>query len=153
MNLRVNNRELCCVASTQNYRSISTVERARCEWSWVVTTPKYCQLIREASKLKLLEWFQQMINTMSSLRMWCSLMRAVQLETHRKHCYRKKCTPRKLKPCPKHPLKVHIWGGGNVKTWPNCQCHIHWNNDCYTLHLDPGSWSVTFCKLTLSIWV
>ena len=36
---------------------------------------------------------------------------SVQLETHRKRCYCKKLTPRKVKPRPKHPLKVHIWGG------------------------------------------
>ena len=37
------------------------------------------------------------------------------LETHRKRCYRKRGGPRKLKPCPKHPVKVHVWGGGISK--------------------------------------
>ena len=43
--------------------SISTVERARRELGWVVTTPKYCQLIRERNKQKRLEWCQKMIET------------------------------------------------------------------------------------------
>jgi hypothetical protein len=43
--------------------SISAVERARCGLGWVVTTPKYCQLIREANKQKRLEWCQTMIDT------------------------------------------------------------------------------------------
>ena len=33
------------------------------------------------------------------------------LETPRKRCYRRKGAPRKLKPRPKHPVKVHVWGG------------------------------------------
>ena len=36
---------------------------------------------------------------------------SVMLETHRKKCYRKIGAPRKLKPHPKHPMKVHVWGG------------------------------------------
>ena len=36
---------------------------------------------------------------------------SVALETHRKRCYRRKDEPRKLKPRPKHPVKVHVWGG------------------------------------------
>ena len=36
---------------------------------------------------------------------------SVMLETHRKKCYRKRCAPRKLKLCPKQPIKVHVWGG------------------------------------------
>ena len=92
--------------------SISTVERARRELGWVVTSPKYCQLIREQNKQKRLEWCQKMIATNEQFKDViftdeCS----VQLETHRKRCYRRKHAPRKLKPRPKHPLKVHIWGG------------------------------------------
>ena len=92
--------------------SISTVERARRELGWVVTTPKYCQLIREQNKQKRLEWCQKMIDTNEQFNdVMFTDESSVQLETHRKRCYRKKRTPRKLKPRPKHPLKVHIWGG------------------------------------------
>lgn len=92
--------------------SISTVERARRELGWVVTTPKYCQLIREQNKQKRLEWCQKMIDANEQFNdVMFTDESSVQLETHRKRCYRKKRTPRKLKPRPKHPLKVHIWGG------------------------------------------
>ncbi len=33
------------------------------------------------------------------------------MERHSKRCYRKKGQPKALKPKPKHPLKVHLWGG------------------------------------------
>ena len=36
---------------------------------------------------------------------------SVQLEQHSRICFRKQSQPRKLKPRPKHPLKLHIWGG------------------------------------------
>ena len=32
------------------------------------------------------------------------------LETRRKKCCRRKGEPHKLKPQPKHPVKVHVWG-------------------------------------------
>ena len=35
----------------------------------------------------------------------------VQLDTHRHRCYRKEGEKPRLKPRPKHPTKVHIWGG------------------------------------------
>jgi len=35
----------------------------------------------------------------------------VQLECHRRKCFRKKKTPRKLKYKHKHPPKLHVWGG------------------------------------------
>ena len=33
------------------------------------------------------------------------------LDSHRKICYRKKGQPPKNKPRPKHPVKIHVWGG------------------------------------------
>ena len=36
---------------------------------------------------------------------------SVQLDNHGRLCFRKKNEPRKLKPKPKHPIKVHVWGG------------------------------------------
>ena len=34
----------------------------------------------------------------------------IQLEHHGRLCFRKRLQPRKLKPHPKHPAKLHIWG-------------------------------------------
>ena len=72
--------------------SISTVERARRELGWVVTTPKYCQLIRNANKQKRLEWCQKMVDTNEQFE---DVVFTDELETHGKRCYRKKNTPRK----------------------------------------------------------
>ena len=36
---------------------------------------------------------------------------AVQLESHRRHSYRKKGEQPVLKPRPKHPIKLHVWAG------------------------------------------
>lgn len=35
----------------------------------------------------------------------------VQLKNHSRLCFRKHRHPRKLKPRPKHPIKIHLWGG------------------------------------------
>ncbi len=39
----------------------------------------------------------------------------VQLETHRKKCYRKLGKPSENKPCAKHPVKVHVWTGISMR--------------------------------------
>lgn len=39
----------------------------------------------------------------------------VQLETHRRRCYRKEGEKPQPKPRPKHPVKVHIWAGISKK--------------------------------------
>ena len=91
---------------------LSTVERARRELGWVVTAPKYCQLIREGNKAKRLEWCRKMLETNERFDdIVFTDESSIQLETHRRRCYRRKTAPRKLKPKPKHPLKVHVWGG------------------------------------------
>ena len=92
--------------------SVSTVERARRELGWVVTVPKYCQLIRIANKEKRKEWCVRMLETEEDFHdVIFTDESSIQLETHRKRCYRRKDAPRKLKPRPKHPPKVHVWGG------------------------------------------
>ena len=92
--------------------SLSTVERARRDLGWVITTPKYCQLIREGNKHKRLEWCQRMVQTNEQFEdVIFTDESSVQLDSHRKRCYRKRSEPRKLKARPKHPLKVHVWGG------------------------------------------
>lgn len=40
---------------------------------------------------------------------------SVQLEQHSKICFRKRLQPRNLKQRPKHPVKIHIWGGISVR--------------------------------------
>ena len=39
----------------------------------------------------------------------------IQLEQHSRLCFRKRLHPRALKPRPKHPIKIHVWGGISKK--------------------------------------
>ena len=92
--------------------SLPTVKRARQDLGWVINSPKYCQLIRDANKTKRLVWCEKMIAEKESFdNVIFTDESSVALETHRKRCYRRKDEPRKLKPRPKHPVKVHVWGG------------------------------------------
>ena len=92
--------------------SLSTVKRARYDLGWVVTSPKYCQMIRDGNKEKRLAWCRKMKQDKERFdNVVFTDESSVMLETHRKKCYRRKGEPRKLKPCPKHPVKVHVWGG------------------------------------------
>ena len=96
--------------------SLATVKRAKKDLGWVSSTPHYCQLIREKNKAKRLEWCQKCVNDDERFSdvIWtdeCS----VQLDPHRKIISRRKGTPKPLKPRPKHPQKIHIWGGISMK--------------------------------------
>ena len=104
-------RKLCQKFPTLRL-SVETVRRARRELGWVSTTPKYCQLIREVNKEKRLIWCKDMLSKGEDLKniIWtdeCS----VQLQSHSLRCYRKVGQPKRLKPKPKHPYKIHLWGG------------------------------------------
>ena len=96
--------------------SVRTVRRARWKLGWVATRPKYCQLVRELNQVKRLEWCQKQLaeNEVFDNVIFtdeCS----VQLDRHGRLCFRKRNQPRKMKPRPKHPTKVHIWGGISKK--------------------------------------
>ena len=98
--------------------SLATILRSRILLGWTFRGSKYCQLVRHANKLKRFHWavkylpevlnhgFQDVIYTDES---------TVQLESHRRHSYRKKGQPATLKPRPKHPTKVHVWAGISKK--------------------------------------
>ena len=93
--------------------SISSIKRVRKhDLGWIRTRPKYCQLIRVANREKRLEWCQETITNKETFDniIWtdeCS----VQLDHHGRLCFRKVKQPRKLKPRPKHPPKLHVWAG------------------------------------------
>ena len=92
--------------------SLGTIKRARYELGWVVSNPKYCQLIRDANKENRIEWCKKMIEDAEQFGdVIFTDESSVMLDRHRRKCYCKKCEPRKLKARPKHPVKVHIWGG------------------------------------------
>ena len=97
--------------------SLSTILRCRSTLGWTFRGSKYCQLIRHQNKMKRFLWASE--NYMDLLEnnfngfndvIW-SDETTVQLESHRRHSYRKKGEPATLKPRPKHPIKLHIWAG------------------------------------------
>lgn len=93
---------------------IRTILRARRQLGWTFVGSKYCQLIRNQNKLKRLH-FAFLHQDLAFLEKCvftdeCTL----QLESHKRKCYRKDGQKKKLKPKPKHPLKVHVWGGISI---------------------------------------
>lgn len=80
--------------------SIATILRCRDSLGWTFRGSSYCQLIRTANKQKRLEWAREYLNeaeTGFDNVIW-SDESSVQLETHKRFCYRKKgCAP-KTKP-------------------------------------------------------
>ena len=99
-------RELCGI-------SVSTVKRVRNRLGWISKKNRYCALISEGNQEKRLDYCKSLITT-NDLEfpdvIWtdeCS----VQLESHRKIVYHRRGEPSKLCGRPKHPYKVHVWGG------------------------------------------
>lgn len=92
--------------------SIATVKRARKDNGWICTRPHYCQLIREANKAKRVVWCQQQLDNKEQFEdVVFTDECTVQLDHHGRLCFRRQNQPRALKQRPKHPAKVHIWGG------------------------------------------
>ena len=94
--------------------SLSTILRSRARLGWTFRGSKYCQLIREANKLKRFIWafenFSEHLDRGFENVIWTDET-TVQLESHRRHSYRKKGEQPALKPQAKHPTKVHVWAG------------------------------------------
>ena len=66
-----------------------TVLRCRTELGWTFRGSSYCQLIREANKVKRLEWALQNRNDTFENVVWTDES-TIQLETHRRFCCRRK---------------------------------------------------------------
>ena len=89
-----------------------TIARIRNELGWTFTTARYCQAIRDANKDKRLEWCTQRLDEKEVFTdVIFTDESTFQLESHRRKCFRKKKTPRKLKYKHKHPPKIHVWAG------------------------------------------
>ena len=79
---------------------------------------KDCQLIRVENRWKRFQWaienlYEVLTDGFDDV-IWTDET-TVQLESHRRHSYRKKGQPAVLKPRPKHPTKVHVWAGISKK--------------------------------------
>ena len=89
------------IANCSVYVSLATIVRNQCNLGWIYRGSAYCQLIRNENKVKRLQWAQANLYDETT----------VQLENHRRFCYRKEGERPKPKPRPKHP----IWGGISKK--------------------------------------
>ena len=90
--------------------SRSCVLKGRQQLGWTSRGAAYCQLIREPNKEKRVQWARECLGDGFENVIW-SDETTVQLETHRRFCCRKRGQKPKSKPHPKHPVKVHVWGG------------------------------------------
>ena len=93
--------------------SISTVKRARKALGWSAKKTRYCALITEVNKEKRMTWCLDRIaegDLQLSDVIWTDES-SIQLESHRKITYQKKSHPVHLAGRPKHPPKIHVWGG------------------------------------------
>ena len=102
------------LASFGVYVSLATILRNRRLLGWIYRGSAYCQLIRSVNKEKRLEWARDHLQDTFDDVIW-SDETSVQLEAHRRFCYRKEGMKPKPKPRPKHPIKVHVWAGISKK--------------------------------------
>ena len=90
----------------------STVRQSRKEQGWTLQQTRCCQLIREANKVKKLEFAQRILDSGDTFdNVIFSDECSISLQQFHRTCYRKIDEPAKRKPKPKHPLKVHVWAG------------------------------------------
>ena len=102
------------LATKDIYVSLSTIVRHRRQLGWVYRGSAYCQLIRPCNQEKRLHFAQTYLHDNFENVIW-SDESTVQIETHKRLCYRKEGEKPRLKPRPKHPLKVHVWAGISKK--------------------------------------
>ena len=77
--------------------SLSTILRSRKALGWTFRGSAYCQLIRNANKVKRLDWAKENVGKDFPDVIWtdeCS----IQMESHRRHCCRKVGEAPKNKP-------------------------------------------------------
>ena len=90
--------------TTQGYSlSLRTIQRSRVKCGWTFRESAYCQIIREQNKLKLVEWAK--LNLEAALHsefndvVWTDET-SIQLESHRRHSFRKRgCLPKPKPRC------------------------------------------------------
>ena len=96
------------LASHRVYVSLATILRNGRLLGLIYRGSAYCQLVHTVNKEKRLEWARNQLHDNFDEVIW-SDETTVQLETHRRFCYRTIGEKPRLKPHPKHPIKVHVW--------------------------------------------
>ena len=91
--------------------SSSMVRRSRKQQGWTLQRMAYCQLIRDANKVKRLEFAQRVLESGDTFHnVSFSDECSISLQSYRRACFKMADEPTKWKPKLKHPLKVHVWG-------------------------------------------
>lgn len=80
--------------------SLTTILRCRKALGWTFRGSAYCQMIREANKVKRLQWATQYLHEAKTgfLNVIFTDETSVQLESHRRFCCQKRGEPPKNKP-------------------------------------------------------
>lgn len=93
-----------------------TVGRARSELGWVFQNTRYCQIIRDTNKLARLDWAKKMLEQNETFDdVIFTDETTFEVDFHCTKSFRRIGQPRILKQRPKHPAKVHAWGGISKK--------------------------------------
>ena len=110
--------QLATLLNRRGYRfSLMTILQCRQTLGWTFRGNSYCQMIRNANKLKRLEWSRQYIHEAEAgfLDVVYTDETSIQMEGHRWFCCRKRGEPPRNKLRAKHPVKVHVWGGISLR--------------------------------------
>ena len=92
--------------------SKTTVQRIIHEAGYTASAPRYCQMIREANKVKRLTFCQQLITDNDNFAdIIFTDECTVQLHDNKVVIYRLRDQVAQPIPQPKHPFKLHVWGG------------------------------------------
>ncbi|KAK6192104.1 hypothetical protein SNE40_003642 [Patella caerulea] len=92
--------------------SISTVRRAIDFAGYTSTKPRYCQLIRDQNKEKRVEFCRHLLETNDQFdNVIFTDECSIQLHDNKTVAYRQKDQRAPQQCRPKHPYKVHLWGG------------------------------------------
>ena len=97
---------------TGHLLSISAIKHSRKALGWERSGTRYCQIIRNANQPKRLEFAEACLARGDVFEnvIWtdeCS----VEIQRHTRRSFRKVGEPKVLRGRPKHPFKVHVWGG------------------------------------------
>ena len=88
------------------------MKRARKMAGWICTQTRYCQMVRDTNKIKHLEFCQMVMETNDDFaNVICTDESSVEIERATTIRFHKQGEMYKPTPKPKHPLKVHVWGG------------------------------------------
>ena len=91
--------------------SLSTAKQVILISGFTFAQSRYCQMIRDANKLKQIEFANHLIDSDDQLQdVIFTDETSVQLHNNVSVSYRKFNAARIMKPKPKHPLKVHVYG-------------------------------------------